>query len=234
MAVVLTPELLALLDDPRPLHTGVLVTFSLPGGGEHRITDYYKDVILDGDLYTSGPLSSIGDIKQTAAFSTYTLQVQVTGADSLEMNRVLNSGAYMGKKITVHRIYINSNGDIVPSTATSIGLPMFEGVITQASIADSSATSSQAGSSIITWSCSSKFADFQVVNGRSTNDAEHRGLVLAADGVTLIPSDAARKPEYKTDKGFLYAESTTAILANYQITETKQKIETTKGGYLWR
>jgi len=232
MAATLTAELEELLEDPRPLHTGVIVDFELPGGGYHRITNYFKDLVVDGNVYSSGPLKSIGDIKQTASFSTYNLQVQVSGADSVEMQRALNSGAYMGRKIKVQRIYCNHNGTVVPATASSTGLPMFEGVITRAGIADTAGSSGES-TSIITWTCSSKFADFQVTNGRSTNDEEHRGLILGSDGVTLTPSSAAKKEEYKTDKGFQHATNTVAILANYQITETKYKISTTKGGYLW-
>jgi len=231
MALNITTELMTLLESNRLLHTAVLISFELPISGVQYLTDYYKDIEVGGILYEAGPMGNIGDIKQKAKFSTYTINVTVSGASDVELNKMLNSNVYINKKINISRAYMDDTGTPVPATTNSIALPLFEGVIIKAGISDS-AKSGSSSSSSITWSCSSKFADFKTVNGRQTNDEEHRGLI--SRGTVLVPSIAAKKVSYQTDKGFQYANSTVAILANYQVSETKYKTETTKGGYLWR
>ena len=79
--------------------------------------------------------------------------------------------------------------------------------------------------SVVTWSITSHWGDFQRVSGRITSDSYHRAL----DGNGIPDKDALVRPAYGTDYGFLHSESAVNLMAIYQVQETRYK-EKRRGG----
>ena len=115
--------------------------------------------------------------------------------------------SYINRDVWVYKAFLDPNtGVILDSTPVLI----FKGIITKAGIVENPGQSVRAK-----WSLTSHWGDFAAVRGRPTNDAVHRAL----DNNNRGQPDAALRPEYANDLGFLHAEETINILATYTTIE---------------
>jgi hypothetical protein len=221
----LLPSFSEYIANAKTVRLAHLLTLELTGIGSIYITDYGKDIVLNGNVYTAGRIKDVGTVRQSREFNTYDLSIKTSGVSEIELARVLNSQQYLNRTVTVYRAYLDLEGNIIPMFEDGSTLKYFEGIITKTSVQDS-ISSGGAGSSVITWTCSSEFSAFKKVNGRISDDASHRGLESVGD--TLLPSTAAKRVEYQSDLGFQHANKSISVLAQYQTYETRYKTKTKK------
>jgi len=146
--------------------------------------------------------------------------------------------SYINREVYVHKVFIAtefttlSNGDTI--SAGSIiggannspgsvqgGILTFRGIISKAALTDGP------GSSTITWTAASHWADFNRVQGRRTEDTSHRAV--NADG--LPDREAAIREAYADDLGFAHATTSVNLTAVYQKTETRVEVDVDKNWY---
>jgi len=132
------------------------------------------------------------------------------------------NGAYAGyinREVFVYKTHIN------PTTGDMIGSPylIFKGIIAKAKVTEDVNKSSQ-----VVWSMTSHWGDFVRVNGRLTSDSQHRAL--SSDG--RVDQDALIRYEYGSDLGFMHAEKSINIIAEYQRAETRYKMKSS--GFIFK
>ena len=126
--------------------------------------------------------------------------------------------SYHNREVFVYKAFLN------PQTGVVTGAPLliFKGIINGTSISDSPSSGLR-----VKWNLTSHRGDFAQIRGRITNDKVHR----AADANNRGQPEAALRPEYANDLGFLHAEQTTNILATYTAIEQEMRIKTKKKWY---
>jgi hypothetical protein len=117
---------------------------------------------------------------------------------------------YINRSVTIYRVFAN------PGTGARIGDPvlLFKGIIAKGTLNDKAQ-----GGATINWSLTSHWGDFVRVNGRITSDEFHRGL----DSSGISSPDAAIRPEYVDDLGFMHADSSLNVIASYTDIATRGK-----------
>ena len=150
---------------------------------------------------------------------SYNLSYASEEVNSLILNKVggTNYSNYINREAYVYRAHMN------PETGIIIGAPflIFRGIIAKGAVSDNMLTTSK-----ISWSLTSHWGDFVRVQGRQTSDAQHRAL-----SVTGEPDvDALIRPEYAQDPGFVHAESSVNVMAQYQTIEKKFRMRK-RGGF---
>ena len=117
--------------------------------------------------------------------------------------------SYVNRDVWVYKAFLDPDtGAILDSNPVLI----FKGIITKASIVENPGQSVRAK-----WTLTSHWGDFAAIRGRPTSDAIHRAL----DNNNRGQPEAALRPEYAHDLGFLHAEETINILATYTTIETE-------------
>ena len=214
------------------IKTACLITLELPSSTGSSsayiyLTDYFRDVVYNGILYTSGKVKSIATHKQNRDLSIGSLSFTITGTAEDEVLKLVQNGvSFLDRSISIHQAIIDEEGNILPVDPDTNGpLLYFRGKITGGGIKDNIGTSG-ISTSVITWNCSNQFYDFDRVNGRFTDDADHRGLEIVAG--QLVPSNGAKRPEYQEDYGFFHANKSISILAKYQVQEERYKLQSKK------
>lgn len=214
------------------IKTACLITLELPSStglssAYIYLTDYFRDVRYNGILYTSGKVKSITTHKQNRDLSIGSLSFTITGTAEDEVLKLVQNGvSFLDRSISIHQAVIDGEGNILPVDPDTNGpLLYFRGKITGGGIKDNIGTSG-VSTSVITWNCSNQFYDFDRVNGRFTDDADHRGLEIVAG--QLVPSNGAKRPEYQEDYGFFHANKSISILAKYQVQEERYKLQSKK------
>lgn len=194
------------------------------------LTDYGKNITFKGYSYVSGKLKSISNLRQSKDLNTQTINLILSGAVTEEVTRFLEDGtSLLDNRVTIWQAYLDDNNNIIPwDPITGDPYIWFQGKISSGSISDSLSLS--ASSSSITWVCSNDFYDFDQIAGRFTDDTSHRGLVVS--GGSLVPSGAARRPEYQEDYGFYHANKSVAFLGKYQTQEERYKLKSHRSGGL--
>lgn len=194
------------------------------------LTDFGRDITFKGATYISGRLKSISNLRQSKDLNTQTITLSLSGAVSEEVTRFLDNGtSLLDNEVTIWQAYLDADNNIIPwDPITSDPYIWFRGRISAGSISDSLNLSSS--SSSINWVCSNDFYDFDQTAGRFTDDTSHRGLVVS--GGALVPSGAARRPEYQEDLGFFHANKTVAFLGKYQTKEERYKLKSKRSGGL--
>ena len=126
--------------------------------------------------------------------------------------------SYHNREVFVYKAFLN------PETGAVTGAPVliFKGIINGTSISDNPTSGLR-----VKWTLTSHWGDFAQIKGRITNDKIHR----AADANNRGQPEAALRPEYANDLGFLHAEQTTNILATYTAIEQEMRIKTKKKWY---
>lgn len=215
------------LNDAKAINMANLVRIELPSGAgitEYAYyTDYSRSITYDGFTFQSGKLKRIGDIKRTHELTAYAVSVAITGVPEEEIQRALDSGSYLGNRIDIWRVIILDDGSILPFYADGSTLKMFDGAITEVSADENISTNSQ-GSSTVTYKCSNEFYELEKVNGRFTDDDNHRGIVVDDQG-SEVASNNAKRVEYQTDLGFFHANQSINVLATYQTREKAFKLK---------
>lgn len=188
------------------------------------LTDYSRDIVFQGAVYATGKIKRISSVKQSTTLSINSLTISITGAIQEEVLRFINGGSkILGSKVEIWQAHLDPNtGEIIPFTVDNTPAYYFKGKISGGDLTDS-LTPGTIGSSTINWTCSNDFFDFEKVNGRLTSDASHRALESV--GGVLVPSDSVKRPEYKSDKGFLYADRSVSVLAKYQTKELRYRMK---------
>ena len=207
-----------------------LVRMELPttGGSSTSVylTDYSTNITFQGNLYTTGQLKSISSFTQTTELTSAQINIAVTGLDQYQLGLFLEEGhSLQGKKVTVYQQYLDQNGILIPIMEGNLPYIWFRGNIQGGKIDDK--RDATLGESVITWTCTNDFFDFERIQGRYTSDQAHRALVTDETGA-LVPSGSAKRPEYADDLGFFHANKSTQILAKYQTEEKKYKMESHK------
>ena len=206
-----------------------LVELELPNSTKENpafdyLTDYSTEVSWGGKVYSPDRVTSVGDVRQGKGLTNYKLKVDIAGEYDEELQRAINDNgqtSYTNKGIRVYRAYLDEDGSIIPFDINTNGpMEYFFGLITDVKVDDGIIS----GEAKVTWQCSGKFQDFEMINGRITDDTSHRGLVTTATGES-IPSDSAKKEAYKTDTGFQHANQTINLISKYTTTEKRYKMK---------
>ena len=123
--------------------------------------------------------------------------------------------AYHNREVFVYKAFLD------PDTAAIKGTPVliFKGIIQGTSLSEN-----PTGELTVDWSLTSHWGDFAQVKGRISNDKIHR----AVDAQNRGQPEAALKPEYANDLGFMHSEQTTNILATYTAIEQEMRIKVKK------
>lgn len=226
------PSAKAYLTNNDKIRLAYLVSIELPGStGNDSVyaymTDYMRDITYGGVVFTSGKVKTISSHKQSRTLTVGSLNFTLTGTDSNEVIKLVQSGiSFLDRSISIYQAIIDDNGNILPVDPDSNGpLLFFRGKIVGGGIKDS-VSPNGVSTSTITWNCSNEFYDFERVNGRFTDDASHRGLEIVNG--ELVPSDGAKRREYRDDFGFFHANKSINILAQYQVKEERYKLESKK------
>lgn len=208
-----------------------LVTLQLPGttGATTDLTDFRRDITLEGTVFQAGRIKSIGEVRQTQDLANFNVSVTLSGLVEEELQRVLDSTKYIGRDIQIRRLYMDEDENIVQMTDITPYITYFQGQITSIGIQENTRVSGT-GTSDVTWTCSSRLNNFNRVNGRITDDSVHRGLVT--ENGTQIPSASAKKIEYQTDKGFFHSNQSISVLATYQTQERRYRLVSKRKGGL--
>lgn len=204
-----------------------LVKQELPGqlGAFVYMTDYFRDINYNGNTYKSDALTNVSSVRMSKELSIPSVSITLTGANETQLQRVLDSGSFLNRKITIYKVFLDEDGEIISMSDTEDALLYFEGKISSSKLTDASKKNSK---STIVWTCSNDFKDFESVNGRITDDESHRGLVNVNG--ELVPSSSAKKPEYQSDKGFFHANKSIGVIAQYQTKERRYKIQQKRAG----
>lgn len=189
------------------------------------LTDYSSNVIWDNQTYEAGKVTEVGNVRQGQGLTNYKVTIGVAGEYPSELARGLIGnavGSYVGKDIEILRAYLDDSGDIVPFDETSGGpMQYFVGDIASIEVDEGVV----AGTSTVKWSCAGKFADFQKINGRITDDAAHRGLSTDVISGVTSGGNGAKLVSHQTDRGFQHANQSIHIMAQYLGSETSYKMK---------
>lgn len=191
------------------------------------LTDYFRDVLYKGVLYKAGKLKTIATHKQDRNLTVGSIQFTLSGTDDEEVIRLVSEGvSFIDRKVVIYQAVMDTNGDVLPMDPDTNGaLIYFQGRVTGGGIQEEF-SSTEGGTSTITWQAANQFYDFERVNGRITDDAAHRGLEIINGQLT--PGSGAKRPEYQDDYGFFHSNKSINILAQYQTQELRYKLESKK------
>jgi len=149
---------------------------------------------------------------------TISLESEELTAALLDRSGVsLANPSFLNRECFIHKVFIDpETGDLVGNAS----ILLFKGIISSCSI-DEGPTGSR-----VKWSLSSHWADWSAVTGRLTTDEVHRAL--NADGTPN--ANATVRPEYAYDLGFMHAETTLSVIANYSTFREEVTYKTKKRG----
>tara|TARA_Y100001960_G_C14784043_1_gene889744 strand:- start:2725 stop:5580 length:2856 start_codon:yes stop_codon:yes gene_type:complete len=225
MAFDILPAAQQYLDETDSIDLATLVSIELPGGDGAflNLTNYKRELVYKGVVYTPGRLKRVTGITRTHELTASPVSIVVTGAAQEEVDRAVNSASYLEKKIRVWQAVIKPDGSMLDFYGDNTTLLLFEGNISEVSIKETATVGNSVGTSDITWKCASEFYELDRVNGRITDDDTHRGIIVDDDG-NEVPSTAAKKPEYQDDLGFFHSNQSIDVLATYQTEEKRTKM----------
>lgn len=226
----LLPSAIEYLAQATSVRIAHLVILELPNSTKEvpvydYLTDYATEVTANGKVFAPDRVTKVGDVRQGTGLTNYKLDIDIAGEYQDELDRALNENkdtSFVGKSMRVLRAYLDDNGDVIPFDKDTNGpMEYFFGNVSSIGIADAVVS----GSSKVTWQCAGRFEDFEMVNGRVTDDASHRGLESLAGTSELVPGTGAKKEAYKTDTGFQHANQTINLISKYTTTEIRYKMK---------
>jgi len=187
------------------------VTYIITGFSNNNLTMALATTGNDSDDDTSFPTD-------TSVGVTITLESEELKAVLLDRSGVsLANPSFLNREVFIHKIFIDpETGDLLGNTS----ILLFKGIVSSCSI-EESPTGSR-----VKWSLSSHWADWAAVTGRMTTDEVHRAL----DSKGRPNPEAAVRPEYAYDLGFLHAETTLNQIANYSTFREEITYKTKKRG----
>ena len=198
-----------------------------------------RTFINEGNGFTYTAATTMPEISLSASADVTSIDLVSEELTALTTAKEVTSyTSYINREVYVHKVFIAtefttlSNGDTI--SAGSIiggannspgsvqgGILTFRGIISKAALTDGP------GSSTITWTAASHWADFNRVQGRRTEDTSHRAV--NADG--LPDREAAVREAYADDLGFAHATTSVNLTAVYQKTETRVEVDVDKNWY---
>jgi hypothetical protein len=189
------------------------------------LTDFASNVVWDNQTYEAGKVTSVGAVRQSQGVTNYKVTVEVAGEYPSELERGLIGnalGSYVGKDLEILRAYLDESGNIIPFDTTSDGpMQYFVGDIASIEVSEGIVSAK----STVKWACAGKFADFQKINGRITDDSSHRGLTTNVNTGATSGSNGAKLVSHQTDRGFQHANQAIHIVTKYLGTQTSYKMK---------
>ena len=235
----LKPSALSYLASASSVKIAHLVRFDIPttdAAGDPTVTpayltDYGSNITWDSKTYEAGKITKVGDVKQGQGLINYKLSIEVAGEYQEELDRGLVENlqfSYVGNELEVLRAYLDETGAIIAFDKSTNGpMQYFIGDITDINISEGITS----GKSTVSWKCAGKFQDFELINGRMTDNDSHRGIVTDSTTGLPTPSDGAKRVAHRTDTGFQHANQTIEVVSSYLTTETAYKF---KSRYFWQ
>ena len=130
------------------------------------VCDGYKNVTYDGNEYVSlGHLLGFGDIEETSELVVSSLSISLSGVDQVYISKFL-SEAYIDRQIKIYKAFLNVNTEALISDPILI----FDGRMDSPSISEDP----DAGTSIVSVTCTNAWVDFERRPGRKTNHEEQQ------------------------------------------------------------
>ena len=130
----------------------------------------------------------------------------------------LANPSFLNKNVEVHKVFIDPETGEIKGNASIL---IFKGLITKTNINEDPSKSSR-----VTWTLNSHWADFSRLQGRMTSDETHRALTTEG----TPQKDAALKPDYAYDMGFMHGDTSVNVLATYQEKYFEPKLKTSSHG----
>ena len=130
----------------------------------------------------------------------------------------LANPSFLNKNVEVHKVFIDPETGEIKGNASIL---IFKGLITKTNINEDPSKSSR-----VTWTLNSHWADFSRIQGRMTSDETHRALTTEG----TPQKDAALKPDYAYDMGFMHGDTSVNVLATYQEKYFEPKLKTSSHG----
>lgn len=155
------------------------------------------------------------DINTTGGQRTFTMASEEIISILLNKNDP-EYASFINREVYIYRAYIQ-NGSIVGEP-----IHLFKGIIQNVSFDDD-----ERSGITVTWGLTSHWGDFAAVRGRITSDESHRAL--DSSGRPQVAS--ALKPVYAYDKGFIHAENSINLLAEFTVLVENIKVKS-KSGFL--
>lgn len=168
---------------------------------------------------TVANINTLTDNTITNEVRSYTLTVKNPEIEGILSDRSgLGYARYINRDVIVYKAFIN------PNTGAIIGEPylLFKGIIAGGKVSEDPTKRS-----IVSWNITSHWGDFSRVQGRITSDPYHRAL----DQNNKADPEAAIRPAYASDLGFLHSEQAINLIAIYQVKETKQELKMKRKWY---
>ena len=144
--------------------------------------------------------------------TTRSLTATLGSEEITALLRSTQATSFVNRKVTVYKVFYYPE-----DTSTQIGdaLVLFDGII---STADYNETPTKAE---MQWGLKSNWGDFQQVRGRVTSDDFHRAL--NENGQADL--EAAIRPEYASDLGFVHADKAIDLVGKYNVQVEKTGIK---------
>ena len=130
----------------------------------------------------------------------------------------LANPSFLNKNVEVHKVFLDPETGEIKGNASIL---IFKGLITKTNINEDPSKSSR-----VTWTLNSHWADFSRLQGRMTSDETHRALTTEG----TPQKDAALKPDYAYDMGFMHGDTSVNVLATYQEKYFEPKLKTSSHG----
>lgn len=130
-----------------------------------RITDADRDIVWDGNTWlATGALLALGEVSESTALVQQMLSVTLSGVDQTYIS-VFLAEDYLGRRITVHRVFLDERNETISSPHIFFDGTMDEPVLNE---------DQEAGTSLLTVQGVPNLAGNGRSPGRRTNDAEQQ------------------------------------------------------------
>jgi|TARA_B110000908_G_scaffold143345_1_gene172239 hypothetical protein len=235
----LKPSALSYLASASSVKIAHLIRFDIPTTDAEGVptvtpaylTDYGSNITWNSKTYQAGKITKVGSVKQGQGLINYKMSIDVAGEYQEELDRGLIENlqySYVGNEIEVLRAYLDDTGAIIAFDQDTDGpMQYFIGDITNIDISEGIVS----GNSKVSWKCAGKFQDFELINGRMTDDSSHRGIVTNSSTGLAEPSVGAKTEAHQNDTGFQHANQTIEVVSSYLTTVNKYKM---KSRYPWQ
>ena len=176
--------------------------------------------------------SRTGDDTDDSAFLSltddFTISLKSQEVTSILEDRQIKAGAisrdtslanpsFLHRQVFVYKVFIDpDDGSIIGNTSILV----FKGIIASSSLSEDGTNT------IVDWSITSHWGDFEGIQGRLTTDETHRSL--DARGKPNI--EQGIRPEYAGDLGFLHSETSLNAIAIYNTKGQGSKMKAKKRG----
>ena len=210
---------------------GDKVTLKDGNSNYNDISVIIKTFTNDGAGFNYTAVDTIPSTNNETLNSIDLVSEEITALTTSKTGSAYNS--YLNREVFIYKVFmptepitINGNtynpgqiiGGVGSNTDLQGGLLLFKGILSKANLVEGPKKS------VINWTASSHWADFNRVQGRKTEDSTHRAL--NADGVP--DRESAIRESYADDLGFLHSTTAINLTAVYNKTETRTEVDEDK------